>query len=424
MGLFTSFARWRREPSAQDYRTPRYQRVTADLNPRVARLVRDVPHVSPTTRIGTLTEMLRVSPYRAAPIVAPSLDTDQPGRLLGWITEERLVSVLLAAQTPEERAALREMTAATFTEMPEVWATTSQYATEVFEQMQANNLDVLPVVDGGFRFLGFVSRSDLVQDLTRPFRPPQVGGMATPLGVYLTTGGVSGGAGTVGLLLTGVAMFGVQAVTALVGIPLEDKLFALLPPMAKSLQSSLSLLFSTALQMALFLLLIRLTPIAGYHAAEHQVVHALERAEPLLTENVRALPRVHPRCGTNLVAGGFLFVLLGQGLQPFVGSYSYLISGLIALSYWRTFGAWLQQNLTTRPASDAQIESGIRAARELLERHDAAPFRPVPPPMRLWRMGIVQIMLGYFGMLALLLAVGWLYHPLGAALKPYTDGLL
>jgi uncharacterized protein YqhQ len=36
------------------------------------------------------------------------------------------------------------------------------------------------------------------------------------------------------------------------------------------------------------------------------VVHAIERGEPLLAESVRAMPRVHPRCGTNIVAAAFL----------------------------------------------------------------------------------------------------------------------
>ncbi len=32
------------------------------------------------------------------------------------------------------------------------------------------------------------------------------------------------------------------------------------------------------------------------------VVHAIEEGEDLTLEKVRPMPRVHPRCGTNLVA--------------------------------------------------------------------------------------------------------------------------
>jgi hypothetical protein len=138
---------------------------------------------------------------------------------------------------------------------------------------------------------------------------------------------------------------------------------------------------------------------------------------------VRSMPRVHPRCGTNIVAGVLLLSGAGSALQPFLGSFAFLVAGLLALAYWRTLGGWLQQNLTTKPATDRQIESGIRAARELLENHGKAPFRAPRPLVRLWRMGMVQILIGYFLTAGLLWGAGRLYPPLGTVLKPYTDGL-
>jgi CBS domain-containing protein len=54
--------------------------------------------------------------------------------------------------------------------------------------------NALPVIDAIEGFRGMVSRADVVAALGGQVRPPVVGGMATPLGVWLTTGTVNGGA--------------------------------------------------------------------------------------------------------------------------------------------------------------------------------------------------------------------------------------
>ncbi|MER3495923.1 MAG: hypothetical protein C4320_03425, partial [Armatimonadota bacterium] len=57
----------------------------------------------------------------------------------------------------------------------------------------------------------------------------------------------------------------------------------------------------------MFVILFRLLPLAGTHAAEHMAVNALERGEPLDPEVVARMPRTHIRCGTNLAVGAGLF---------------------------------------------------------------------------------------------------------------------
>ena len=276
--------------------------------------------------------------------------------------------------------------------------------------------------DGTLHYLGLLSRSDLVEEMSRPFRPPQIGGLATPTGVYLTTGSVSGGAGTAALLGSGAALWASHTLSALTLNPLQ-----LWAKQSSGIAGAIvgSDAAALLLPMALYLVLVRLSPIAGYHAAEHQVVHAIERGEPLLVENVRAMPRVHPRCGTNLVAGLTLFGLLGSLLpaliQHFVPSLSeigWVLAGLIALTSWRAAGAWLQQYVTTRPASVTQIESGIRAAREVLARHSRAPDAIPRPHQRLWRLGFLQIMLGYIIGYAVVAAVQYLFPSLHRVLEP------
>jgi CBS domain-containing protein len=392
---------------------------SAVLDPLLLYVARPVRPVGPETRIAEVMEALRMSPYRAVPVVANPDDEQNGQHLLGMVSEATLVNSLLAARTVEERAALRGMPAREVMESPRFTLMPAMRASEAATFFDLTGSDVLPVVEGDGGLLGLASRSDLVQELARPFRPPLVGGMATPIGVYLTTGAVSGGAGMGALFLTGLAMSAVFLLTFFLGQPLTG-LVARLPD---SVRVSADLLLQSVVQTGLFLLLIRLSPMAGYHAAEHQVVHAIEKGEPLLVRTVRAMPRVHPRCGTNLVAGGMLLGLIGTILQPLLGSVGYLLAGLVALAYWRTFGGWLQQYLTTRPATDAQIESGIRAAKALLEQHGRNPYAPVRPHVRLWRMGFLQILTGFVAGYALVFLATWLFPALHGPLKPYLEDL-
>lgn len=366
-----------------------------EMNPRLYAVARQARSAAPQTRIGLIAEILRTGPYRGVPIVDPL-----NGRLLGMAGEADVAHALLGATDPAGRARVREMpVSAVMT--PPLWAASpSMRASEAMHLFDQAHVDVLPVIDAEGTFLGLIARSDLVQDLVRPFRPPVVGGMATPLGVYLTTGAVSGGVGTHALVLSGLVMFAIHLLAQGVSEAAIGALGPALTPAVGALPGpvrvALSGLVVGIVQFALFLAALRASPVAGFHAAEHQVVHALERTEPLTLENVRAMPRVHPRCGTNLVAGVMILLLGATILEPLVGlAWGGSIAGAFALAYWRHVGAWLQQHFTTKPASDAQIRSGITAAQEVLRAHSRAPFAPVRPHVRLWHMGFVPVLCGF-----------------------------
>jgi hypothetical protein len=159
------------------------------------------------------------------------------------------------------------------------------------------------------------------------------------------------------------------------------------------------------LTLGAFLLALRLAPwLVGYHAAEHQTVNALEAGEPLTVEAVSRMPRVHPRCGTNLVAM-FLLAYLGVYamvavlLMPKAGGIESAV--LVALGftvftavYWRRIGAFIQQHLTTRPATAQEIASGIAAAEDVLRKHRTTAPGPPTLPQRLMAMGIFQVLTG------------------------------
>jgi hypothetical protein len=153
-----------------------------------------------------------------------------------------------------------------------------------------------------------------------------------------------------------------------------------------------------------FFALIRLSPLAGFHAAEHQTVHAIEQRLPLTVACIRHQPRAHPRCGTNLVALLAvlqLVVLACADLAAWDLPLVLILSLGIALPIHRRVGFIFQQMVTTKPASLPQLKSAMKAATELLAVWPAR--APVSRLRRLWRSGLVQVFLGA-GLTTLLLA--------------------
>jgi hypothetical protein len=136
-----------------------------------------------------------------------------------------------------------------------------------------------------------------------------------------------------------------------------------------------------------FCVLFKFSSVAGYHAAEHQTVHAIEAGENLTVDALQRMPRVHPRCGTNLVVGLSIASLLQQPLGPFA-----LIAAVV---WWRSLGGVAQHWVTTRRATERQLRSGIAAGEELLERYSADPARRVNGLQRWMNVGLPQMTLGF-----------------------------
>jgi len=260
----------------------------------------------------------------------------------------------------------------------------------------------LPVVDDTGAYRGMISRADVVAALGGHIRPPTVGGMATPLGVWLTTGRISAGAPPLGLYLSGLTMsvvFIAVHFLMMIGLMAVNREWAQmfasgrLGAMAEG-GGSFNFLM-TALQTLLFLGAFRLLPMAGIHAAEHQTVWAIERGLPLTPEVVEKMPRAHPRCGTNLMALAGVIIIIFQHL-PVINSNTILLTLLFTYLTWRNFGEALQVYFTTRPATRAQIESGIRAGRAILETYQKEPHVSVSFGAGLLNSGLVLSMLGMF----------------------------
>ncbi|HEX5323456.1 MAG TPA: DUF1385 domain-containing protein [Capsulimonadaceae bacterium] len=392
----------------------------------VGDLSRAVLPLNPGDSLAHAVEALRLSTLGALPLVTG-------GRLLALVSEAELARIVLANGDDSE---VRLMPLQLF--LPSLASVEAQgvqvalhaatpltVAANIFRERP--DLSVICLLDDRGLYAGLVSRVDLMASLCKTLAPARVGGMATPLGVYLTDGVESGGAGNAGLFLTGMSLSVLYfAALILAGLALVET--------QRIFHVDLSLLFATwvvrqgpgiapwvlvdlrwCISFPLMLVLLRIVPISGYHAAEHQVVHCIERGEPLLPQIVARMPRPHPRCGTNLVAA---VSLLGLFLSVFVYFVQDLRVALMTSVFftallWRPVGTFLQQYLTTRPANARQLASGIRAGEEILAKYRKGVNKQGRFFLRIWRMGILQIFAGS----TLVLGIMWALTALFPALS-------
>jgi len=271
-------------------------------------------------------------------------------------------------------------------------------ALELFSQKGAS---AIPIVDDYGRLLGVVTPADLFPKRDRTPRPATIGGMATPFGVYLTTGSISAGAGGLALVTTGMfmyaALFGAMLLSTRIGGVLK-----------------LSDLVVQAATYVLFLTAFRLVPLSGIHAAEHKVVHAIERGEELTRDNVRRMPRVHPRCGTNLAVGASILIGMLSMTSLIKNEDDRLWMALSAvvftLLFWRMLGAVVQRLFTTKEPTDKQLDMGIRSGEELLKKYATGRGGRQNLGSRLWHTGLFHVMAGASLTYGLIWLVAWAFH--------------
>jgi hypothetical protein len=312
---------------------------------------------------------------------------DRKKRLVGFLEEQDWLDLPESVLMMDS---LLEMTSGEWMALPK--DATIENAIERFGETEQA---FIPIVDTQGRYTGeCASRSQLFRLLNGLLRPPRAGGLATPLGVYMTSGYYMSGSGWKGLVATGV-MFGAI-------MPLLDRLWmvayslmAAFYPIITELDLSSYMVLQTGCALITLFALLRLSPISGLHAAEHMTINAIENDLELSESVVRAQPREHLRCGTNLMVllGGIQMIAVSlffsyDRISP-LGMLLYAVFWVfIILKFWRPAGLWLQHHFTTKPPSSAQLESGIKAGRELLEKFAAEPH-PMPSiGRRLWGSGL------------------------------------
>jgi CBS domain-containing protein len=273
--------------------------------------------------------------------------------------------------------------------------------------MKTQGLPALPIVGMDGKLQGMVTRADVVSALLRGLRPNRIGGMATPFGVYLTTGNHRGGVGDFALITTGVVMavcLILARVLVLAALYLADTI--LRPIFGASYGAGFFIPYLTGfgatplplvldilpwVEILLFFTLMKLLPLTGYHGAEHQVVHAIEQGEDLTPEAVSRMPLEHPRCGTNLAA---LAILVSMALFSNISPTAKIALVFTAALFWRQLGMWLQRIFTVKRPKPHQLRSGLKAGEELLMKFQHQPFRPLPLIGQFWNMGFLQVLSG------------------------------
>ena len=130
-----------------------------------------------------------------------------------------------------------------------------------------------------------------------------------------------------------------------------------------------------------------------YHGAEHKTIHCYERELELTVENVRAMPRQHPRCGTSFL---FVVMIVSILVLMFVSWTSplmrlvirlLLLPVIVGISYeinrWvgrhdNIFSSILSwpgrklQNLSTFEPDDSMIEVAIEALKRVIPEEQGA----------------------------------------------------
>ena len=248
------------------------------------------------------------------------------------------------------------------------------------------------VVDDGGIVWGLLFPSDLFPKPQVRFHPSMIGGMAAPFGVHLTAGIVSAGPGKWALVATGAYMSAMLLISRILSYGADQFLThrAVNPATAETV--------ANVLTFVLFAVLLRLSPLAGYHAAEHQVVHAVERGENLTLQTVARMPRVHPRCGTNFATGIMIFTLISKvnlGLPDDIAQVQLLLGIVVALAFWRRAGGVVQYWVTTRPATPKQLVAGIRSGEALLKAYASARNLRSNPWKSIWNAGMLQVAFGF-----------------------------
>jgi uncharacterized protein YqhQ len=123
----------------------------------------------------------------------------------------------------------------------------------------------------------------------------------------------------------------------------------------------------------LFFAGMKLSPVGRYHGAEHKAVAAYEKYGEVTMLGAKSSSRIHPRCGTNILA----YIVLAGFLDPLIGWWGYAFLQFILISEaWFIFGQtrpsiavgnFFQRYLTTTEPRRAELEVAVESMNRLLD---------------------------------------------------------
>lgn len=372
-----------------------------DFNfPAIEEISSEIPAVSEFCNVTRLSELFEMFHTDTLPVI------DLQGKIIGIVSEFDLAQIVPEWSLRESGYQCNIKVFDIMTN--QVWTETKNTnVKDLIDKINKMHTRVIPLVDKDGYYTGScITRSSIISYLARLIKPSTLGGLATPLGVYITDGKHQAGAGNLGLFMTGVSLG--------VVLWLIEQSFAFsLKQLHIQISSENTAVFPIIfiLQIFMFLVILRLTPLAKIHAAEHQTINAIEKGLPLTLETVKMQPREHKRCGTNLMVlfiGIQLVMLLFIGYLQEVTSFFqfiFLFGGfMFVFSNWRRWGMWLQKYFTTVKAPDSYIINGIKTGEEILNKHkNDFDAKPASFLRKLWCMSIIQIISGF-------ISVQWFFN--------------
>ncbi len=238
-----------------------------------------------------------------------------------------------------------------------------------------------------------------------PFpRPRHISGLALLRGVFLSTGAVRS-AKDLALVTAGMGFLGMFAFSTLLAYTMIYALGQIVPsanlvglytftafPTGEAADTTWRIVVY-GIRFLAFLIVLRISPVAGYHAAEHKVVNAIEQTGSLDESVVRAMPKEHARCGTNLLPA--MWPMLIQFLPDVQLDWGLVVLLTIAAYTFRLYIGWvLQAVFTTKEPSRKQLLAGIESGRQLIQRWQTKPEYIEIPAHRLWVRGMPQVLTG------------------------------
>jgi CBS domain-containing protein len=323
--------------------------------------------------------------------VLPVLSND---RVVGVLTGIGLARALGDAVEPSDAIASYVSSATTI----------RGYATGAEALRSFEDGNPLVVVDDDDRLIGILTPADLFPRHRPQLRPTMVGGVATPFGVYLTSGSAGAGVPKYALIGSGAA------ITAMFSAAILLAQFGSLWLRRNGLQPDICNDIQVALSCFLFAAMFRLFPLAGIHGAEHQVVHAIERELELVPSVVRRMPLVHPRCGTNYSVAISLFLGVYEWQWTSMDEYRLLLAATVTLALWRPLGNFAQKYITTKRPNERQLAQAISAGHEVIAKYASAKTSNPSIPVRIWNTGLAFILVGSVAVGTLFGALGYFFH--------------
>jgi len=128
--------------------------------------------------------------------------------------------------------------------------------------------------------------------------------------------------------------------------------------------------------LVLFFAVMKFSPLGRYHGAEHKAVAAYEEHGEVTLGNAKKAGRIHPRCGTNILA----YIILAALLDTLIGWWGYAILQFILISeLWFVFGKsrpsiavgnFLQKYFTTTEPRRAELEVAVESLNRLIRAEE------------------------------------------------------